>query len=130
MDLLNLNAVVRLHSGALIAMESELAGWKLRKDHASGNIVLGYYNRHYGTLAPNWDEVSVYTFEDTLVFKEIRHAYDQRSPQAYFRGTSQEYLFLYDELKNMIPHMVNGTITGKFTFRKQGKVVSNVFVKE
>lgn len=129
MDLLNPNAVVRLHSGALIIRESELAGWKLRRNKSSGHINLGEYRRPYNNATPNFDEVPVYTFEDTLIFKQIMSHYG-RSPYAVFQGAEQEYEFFFEELNKMIPDMVNGTITGKFTFKKHGQMVSNVFVKE
>lgn len=105
-----------------------MTGWLLRKNNHSGEIELGEYGRVYYGRVCDWIEVPVYSFIDTFRFITMKAA-DGRDPYVYFQGTLQEYRVAYSELNRMIPYMNNGVITGKFTFKKQGKMVSVIFIE-
>lgn len=102
--------------------------WKLRREISSGKIILGSYeNPHWSLSVNTWVEVPNFTFEDTIHFTSLKSAHN-REPYAYFTGTDQVYSFLYRDLNLMIPYMVNGVVSGKFTFIKHGKMVTNAIV--
>lgn len=68
---------------------------------------------------PVWEKNSV--FEDTLTFVD----YCRGRSAAYFemQRTNGQLVtvFMSDFAKTIVPHMVNGVVTGKFTFVKQGQ---------
>jgi hypothetical protein len=60
-----------------------------------------------------------HAFEDTIVFDSM----ERGRSAAYFyfkRSTGEKLVVFMKDLCDMMPHVINGTVTGTFTFVKRG----------
>lgn len=68
-----------------------------------------------------------FVFEDTLTFL----TYSRGRSAAYFEFTRRDgkkVCFFMKDFSDMVPHMVNGLVTGKFTFTKRGQNYGTIFI--
>lgn len=89
--------------------------WKVPFD-ASGNLL--NYAETYGCYAPKeWRDN--YEFSGSLSFKDFRRGRSAANAILEDKEGHTYTMFLTD-FKAAIPYMVNGKITGRFTFCKRG----------
>lgn len=78
---------------------------------------LHYADPNYPNSREIW--VDNFTFTETLTFS----TYGRGRSAAYFlfmRPNGRLVVFFMSNFCDMIPHLVNGTVTGEFTFIKRG----------
>lgn len=88
-----------------------------------GNQLSGAYNANYDySENPYYKVRDNFVFGDTLIFKDYSRG--RASVQFRFirKSTNTEVImFISDFTEKAIPNMVNGEITGKFTFHQRGQ---------
>ena len=97
--------------------------WKAYREKNTGEILTGWV----GIVDESWnhrewEEIDPPIFEDTITYESFSRG--RSSATFNFVGKKQEYSTTMSGMEQMIPHMIKGVVTGKFTIRKQGSELS------
>lgn len=101
-----------------------MASWNLLRFVETGRIHTGYVSdAAWNARVHQWtlEEVEPFEFDDEMEF--VGYERGRSAAIIKLRGQTQEWLTGLDGLSEMIPHMVNGVIKGRFKFRKQGQQI-------
>ncbi len=104
-----------------------MVSWTVQRHKKTGLVLTGPYHFIPIDERQHYEEVAPFEFQDTMTYDTFGRG--RSSAYFVFKGTKHTWYAGMDCLTSMIPHMINGVVSGTFCFRKQGDTTYVRFVK-